>query len=523
MARLKIGVDMETQAALQALGNLTGGFTAFGAAAMVVSSIAEGFQNLSQQVIASVGFVEKYREAITELAALKGETGTQELASQLAFRQRTLQTQQEAIATQQAGYGAGEAFVDTADQQKLISREGFESLLTYAGKMQTVKGGDAGAYGQLAGMLPQLMGRRITGEEGMQKMAQLFAISQPGGADFAPQMEMMSKNASLITQGLYSPEEYMAMQSMFSTTKGTEAGDTMRQFTRATVGALGRMRGVAGGEEKTKQYLARILPGAAQMAPEGLAEKIGTAIAEDLDKQEAAAEAKGEEFNVKTYLQQRGYGQEEEQTAINLFRAGLKNQAWQKTFKPLAEKLPTVEDATKDIEESQRTDPKFDERRSKLAEELRETGQGVGAEGFQKNLMKMAFESLQSRPETALGAVEFKDVYDPSMLNIPGQMRYSAVAREAGRLLDVEAQKVGLTGGKGKFGRESDIDELETAEQLYQRSAKIRALGGTGLPGLDAIGKEVGNAIGKAADTEKRSKVPEALPGGGEKSGLRRN
>ncbi len=522
MARLRIGVDLEQTNAILGLNQLVGGFTALGAATAVISTIAAGFHAISMQAIEAAGFVQKYREAITELAALKGQTGTQELASQIAFRQKTLQTAPEAIATQQAGYGAGEAFVDTATQQRLISREGFEELLAYAGKMQTVKGGDAAAYGQMAGMLPQLMGRRITAAEGEQKMAQLFAISQPGGADFAPQMEMMAKNASLITQGLYSPEEYMAMQSMFSTTKGTEAGDTMRQFTRATVGALGRMKGVAGGEEKTKQYLARIIPGAAQMAPEGLAEKIGTAIAEDLDKQQAAAEAKGEEFNPMTYLQQRGYGQEEERTAINLFRAGLQNQAWKKTFKPLAEKLPTVEEATKDIEETQRVDPKFDARKAETAEEMRKVVQGTGAKGYYDNLMKMAYETLQAKPETAMGA-EFEDIQKAEWYDVPNLRRQQTLRKQMRRLLDQEAEKVGLKedviGETGALG----VRAFETPEQLYERAARIRAAGGTGLPGLDAIGKEVGTAIGKAADNEKRSKVPEALPGGGEKGGPRRN
>lgn len=463
----------------------------------IVGTIADNFQRAKDRAMDAAKFVQDYREALLELAALKGQLGEtgKTVAEELKFRGKTLQTANQAREFQLGALGTGQAAMDTAAEKKLIAPGEFQKALVLGGKFQAVENESAETHGRLIGSIPTLFGRRMTGQEVFQKEQQLFNINQPGGSSFGSAMDQYLKNAPLVTSGILTPERSLALQSAYSIANPGGAGTNVQQFTRATAGGLGRMRGMQGidGEpnEKWAQYLRRI--GATdQMDPL----QIGDKIAEDLDKEEAKATSGGKKFNPLLYIQTHGMGNMEDANALLAYR-GFRNESLKNTFLPLAERTPTAQEAIGPIERARR-DVVFQGRRADISDELAKFNPGAGKEETLNNLFRLSFNRLQGNNEVE---GTYKQVMDAPFYS-PTEFMYGYRAKtemEAQNQLAKEARRVGVNPNIPVFMRQTATGmKSETRfvgrDRLYELSQQVQAAGGDPMAGFQA---DVASAVNK--------------------------
>lgn len=443
-----------------------GGVATVGAAVSAAANlITQSFEKARDIALEAVNSVVHYREAILELAALKGQIGQSSTAvkEDLAFRSKTLQTAEASRTFQLTALGVGESSIDNAMGQRLISKDDFRKAMEYGGAFQAAEGGSAEAHAQLVGLLPSLIGRRTTGEEVFQKEAQLYKIFQPGGASYTSLANQYSKLAPLITSGQYDPMEAAALLSAFSTTNKEGAGENFQQFTRATLGGIGRMRGASiEGAEKQGEYL-KSIGVTDQLIKATPAKQLPFAIANlvtaDMNQQREAAAARGEEFNPYVYLRHKGYGNEQDLGALLQYQGLLNTGALQGTFMPLAsqEAMPTFEQAMKPVKSAQRTDPAMLERSVQLGSEQANVAIGTPLEYYGK-LQRRAYDRLKARGETGSVWGSFEDYQKDWLLG--GEKR-----------LDKEIQDMFVEEMKGRGMSEEQIrPHLEAMENA--RSGK---------------------------------------------------
>lgn len=422
-------------------------FTFLGLAQQGIAMLAQSFQQMQQSVVHATEALAEQREKLAELAALKGLLGmsTEAMRQDLGFRAQTLQTAAEARSFQESALGSGQSSIDVVDKvtgkvtkQGFISQEEMDRAMLLGGKFQAVEGGDAAAHGQLVGMLPMLMGRRVTGEEVAAKEQQLYNISQPGGASYSSMMAQLMKQAPLTTSHIFKDvADQLALTSMFTLTNKEGGGDMVQQFTRGTVGALGKMRGVKGFEgadsEKQAEYLKRI---GATGAMDPI--QIGKMISADLAQQE---KVQGKDFNRLLYLQSRGYGNQEDVMALMSFSSNLESGTW-KGFEDLARKAPDAGGIGKTLDAAAAADPRMRKRRVDVMEAMADAEIGGGAPEAYQDLMRGTFAVMKGDKE--IGG-EWKDIAAPSMLNPMANVQHMRVVERARQMLMAEAKRSGVS------------------------------------------------------------------------------
>jgi hypothetical protein len=259
----------------------------------------------------------KIRGLMRELAALRGEMGTTgtTVAHVMATAAQTLQTPQEVNQMEQAALGIGElAIGDT------ISKEDFEKALISSGKMATLEGGSADAYGALVGQLAIQSDHKLSPEEAQARLYRMFMIQQPGGfRNMTQAAGQFAELNPLIMNKILTAEEAMGTLSAFSVGKPGQAATMTDQFIRATLGNQVRARGMKIDPdldtEKTYEYMKNIGADKTHNPIE-----IGKAIAADFKEQRA----KDKKFDPYTYLQMQGFGNQGDREVIMTF-AGLQN------------------------------------------------------------------------------------------------------------------------------------------------------------------------------------------------------
>lgn len=247
------------------------------AATFAVSALVEKWADVARGIEKSIKFQDDYRKGTLPLAALKGHLGdtTTEMKEQLLLRSKTLQSQDQAKAFEEQMLNTGVVSIQAGQ----VTQAEFDKYKVRAGSFQAAQGESAATHGQLAGQMPSLLKAKkdakgkvipFTSDELTAGESKLFDILSLGGATFESGTNQLLKNASLSSTGLYKDVyEQAALQSMFSGKTPESAGDLTNQFTRATVGGLGRMRGVqVEGAEKIGPYLKRLV----QLGPSVLVE-----------------------------------------------------------------------------------------------------------------------------------------------------------------------------------------------------------------------------------------------------------
>lgn len=463
------------------LQNVAGTFLGFVGFQAILNEIGGSFERAQNAAVNAAKFVGEYREALLELAALKGrlgETGP-ELQENLQFRAQTLQTREAATAFQLTALGAGEAGIDKGGVEKSISEDEFKKLMVLVGSMQAAEGGAAETYGALAGQVPMLMGRHTTGEESFRKIGQFYNILKPGGSTFSGGVEQFLKNAPY-AQLFEDPAQMMALQSAFSIKNRGGAGEQVEQFMRATVGGLGRMRGVQveGDSEKIGEYLKNI--GATdQMTPVD----IGKRVAADFAQQRTASAAKGEKFNPMSYLLHHGYGNQEDRMALMAFSDLMSSGVYEKTFEPLTQAMPTAAEAMQPIRRFQGADPAALNRGAELALELAKVNVGVGPREYAEQMYKVAFAQMKSEPGSGITG-EYEDVMSPNSWNPFDWNRQMQVRDRAAGNLMTEARRVGVEPGIGVGEIAGALGPEGHAAMMYRLSARVGERGGDILPGM---------------------------------------
>lgn len=432
-------VSQSFMAAAKSVGSMSLSMAGLNSAQAIVGTIEASFRRVNQEVLDATKHMTDYRATLLELAALKGQPGntTTSLREELAFRAQTLQTSNDARAFQLAALGAGESAIGIN-----ISEDEMKNAQVLAGKFQAVENGSADTHGRLIGMIPSLMGGRgITGEQAFAKEQQLFRIFQPGGASFSAMTNQFLQQAPLVTSGLFQdPAQMAALLSAFSTTNSEGAGTNVQQFTRATVGGLGRMKGaqIEGLVEKQGEYLSG-LGATNQMTPIG----IGKLISADFSRQEAAASQEGLQFNAMDYLKTHGYANQEDIMSLLAFHGLMKSGQFEGTFERLSGSVPTVSEALSPIEARMSIDPVFAQRRADATGELAQVSASLTPTGQLSPLMESTFNRLKAQGEVN---GQFDQVMNPGWFDLNETFFHpkEKTQLEAQRMLLAEGQRVGI-------------------------------------------------------------------------------
>jgi hypothetical protein len=499
----------------EGISTVAGSFALLGGAGAILSAIATSFTLAAEKAYEAQKLVKEYRESLLELAALKGQIGdtSQTLKEDIALRSVTLQTAAEANKFQQTALGVGASSIDTATEQRFISRDEFTKAMTSVGAQQVATGLTPDVAGQLVGTIPMLLGRRTDAEETTREVERMRRTFDPGGASFGSlSAQYLSAATPLVTSGIMDKNEAAALTSAFSVASPGQAGERLQQFTRGTIGALGRGRKVTGMEgaysESQGEYLRSI--GATDQES---AIQIANRISDDLEKQRATAAAAGKKFSPQTYLQERGYGDQEARLAVLEYAGMHKTGQFEKAFLAPAQRLPTLAEAQDPVTKFQRTDPVGIERKSKLTEEFAGIATGAGPKEYYESLLRATFskEKLEGNKRLPKTYEETLAVsWNPLDPNFSGDARRGLEERA---LRDLATERQRVTGkappGQGLGGLLGDVPLFATTD--FEERAKIAAgmageigsAGGDVLPGSDKIRDAAGMMLDAASMMQK--------------------
>jgi len=473
-----------------AIKNATGALTSFAGqmislntAQAVVGTVVEHFRSMRREIMESVRSLGEYRESLLELAALKDQTGdtTTTLAQEVAFRARTLQSQRDATAFQNAALGSGESALGVN-----ISREQATRGYELAARSQSVKGGDAAVFGRMIGMMPMLMGgQNLTGEQIYAKNEQIRAILQPGSGTPGQLANHVLTNAPLVTGGIFRDiADMAALTAAFSTQNEGGAGTNVEQFTRATVGSLGRMRGanIEGLVEKQAEYL-KGLGASDQMDPI----QIGKLIAGDFAGQSQAAAGEGRKFDPFGYLQRHGYQNQEDIMALINFSGLMRTGQFTGTFERLANTRINAGASIEEVNRMQGADPVFAKRSAAFSQELAQIQKAAGKEETLQTMFMASHGELAGQNKIT---GSFDEVMNPGWFD-PGAWIYNPraeVQMKAQQRLVAEAQRVGLSPkvqfSAGPMGQ-GQVEQFMGEDRLYELAKQVRAAGGSITPGVN--------------------------------------
>jgi hypothetical protein len=422
-------------------------FNTGAAQAMTVAAgaLVRQFQAVRETAYEAQKMVKDYLEALAELAALKGQTGksSQTLAEDIKFRAATLQKRDESIAFQRGVRDVAEAFTDTDKQKKLISPQELEKASRIGGAISVIKKIAPEAAGTMTGIIPMVFNRRMTGEEVAQEQVRMLNMFQKGNASLTSLTNQFTKSSKLMTSGFYDPTEAAMLLSAFSLSSKDEAGETLQQFTRATVGGMGRMRGAkmeGYDTEKTGRYLGRL--GA---KPGMKATEIGDLIVADMERQEVLAKKAGRRPDPYFYLKQHGFGNQEDVEALLQYKGIKQGKAIEQTFGPIAAQLPSFQSIQAEISAAQLTEPHLMQRKADLAGEAANIKIGAGPEGYYYALQKIAFEKLKA--DKTLGVTGEYEQFGTlgGLATNPAQAYGLARVRsEMRRMVDEQRKQAGL-------------------------------------------------------------------------------
>jgi hypothetical protein len=448
-------------------------------AVTAAGALAAQFWRVKESVYAAQRMVTDYREALLELAALKGQAGDtgKTMAEDLKFRAETLQTRAESDAFQQAMIGSGEASIITDAEAKAdptkkgIARSEFEKFARLAGAFQAIRKENPEVHGGLAGVIPLMMGGQVNAEQAFSEEMRLYNVFKPGGASFGSLAKQYKDIAGYVTSGVYSKEDASALLSAFSRTEGQKSGELVENFARATVGGIGRMRGMGvEGSERQGQYLEGLGVNN-QMSPL----EIGNRIVGDLNRRQQEAQKQGLKFSSYDYLRHHGYGNQEDIRSLMLYQGLVNSGDMSRVFLPLSQEPGDVQAGRQEIALTQRTDPVFQQRRGELAGQLANVNLGAGPQEFTRGLERMAFEQLKAKGNW-FAQGDYEELRNHSVINPFGYMGMAQVRDRMGQIMAEERERVGLPsksypGGMGP-------------REYYDSAVEIAGRGGDAAAGV---------------------------------------
>lgn len=472
--------------ATSAVTSFAGQMIGLSSASAVFTEIEAGFQRVRDNVFRSTELLHEFQETLLELATLKDRMGDTagESVDALKFQAATGQTRADAVGLQTGILGVAEAAVRGGK----IDQAGVGQIGVGVGRLQAVMGGDAGAFGYLAG---QIINQTPAGPDGKvdpQKVVQEFAamqkLAQPGGPGFSSLARQYAKASGYVGNGLASPREAMGTISALSISEGEEAGTRFQQLLRATVGSLGRDRRVKVADGDDAIGTATYLKGLGATPGMNFID-IARRVTSDVDRAQAAATAKGAEFNPISYLQTRGYGNEESVNSLltmgNLLRSGTFDQ----TFGSVINDPNAGSGVMAEAEARLATDTGLQARQTKAASDAAEMSVGAGRDQVMTNLRRAAWARLKTSPSFA-SMPKFEDV-ETSGLFSSNNWLYgykSSVGDEATRMViesaranNVPMKTYRASTGTGDIGSESLSYETATEDEVYRAAQALSSRG----------------------------------------------
>lgn len=483
------------------MGAYIAGFAALSTATSALSGLVAYFDQLRVQANSAAFELTGYREQLQELAALKGHMGDTgpELASQLKFRAQTLQSREAAMAMQAAGLGIGEVAIDRGLRKGKISQKDFEQLMIAAGKMQTMEGGSAEAYGKLAGLIPLLSKTRITAAQGEAKINKLFQLQQPGGfPNFSAAVDQYAKLSGLVQGGILGDEEAMSLLSAFSVSDPGAASTLTQQAVRAVSAGVMRSRGMkidsSQDSIRTNEFFKQI----------GVTTKM-----DSLSRLEATGKHlidfqksdKGKEMNLYDYLMTRGFQNQDERNALVLFTGLMQSGAWSVFKKEMAKKSDVGEtgDITKRFNQAVGRDVLMQSKQADLAAEYARLGKGAGLEPL-LIMQKAAWAMLKDKG--VMTDQNFEDWanrgFAGSVIDNFAYFGYHDKPRQAVQWsLLAESKRLGMP--DYEYYKDAPPGQYMGDKKILELREKIIAAGGNPMSALpEAIGKmadRIGNAV----------------------------
>ena len=502
VASLKSLVQMS--AAMVGLQSVSGVFTA----------MAHDMDKTSAYAMKTAEDLFKIRGALRELAALRGEMGTTgpTTAHVLGVQAQTLQTTEEVTAMESAALGIGELAIGVKENGKLeagksMTREDFDKALISAGKMATLEGGSADAYGALTGQIALQSDHELSPEEMQARLDRMFKIQQPGG--FRNMTQAASQFADvndLVMNKIVTAEQAMGLNSAFSVSSPGQAATMTQQFVRATLGNQVRARGMKINPEleteKTFEYMKDI---GADKTHDPI--QIGKAIAADF----AEAQKADKDFDPYTYLQQKGFGNQDDRKVIMAF-AGMTN----------TEKINKIEAAQnaplqigaagqgvidKRFDDRVRKDPFLLNRQAETLDKLADAKQGQKEEPYEI-ARRFAFAHMKHVGAMYGQYSEWQGVspgweqyYDTQALRSPEDNSYTALRRMTSYTLHHEAKRLGV-----KDSGESNVD--------YEKdlARRVQAAGGDLSGGAAKDLMNAAKTIDRAATKLEHALSPKGPP-----------
>lgn len=518
--------------ASSAVTSFAGQMIGLSSASAVFDEITAGFQRVRDNVYKSTNLLHDFQETLLELATLKDRLGdtSGEAVDLLRFQAATGQTRADAVGLQTGILGIAEASV----RGGRIDQAGVRGVGMGVGRLQAVMGGDANAFGYLAGQIINQMPAgpdgRVDPKAAIQEFAAMEALARPGGPGFSSLARQYSKASGYVGNGIATPREAMGTISALSISEGEEAGTRFQQLIRATVGSLGRDRKVKmadGDSVGTATYLKGL--GATQ----GMNFlDIARLITADVDRAQVAATAKGAEFNPITYLQSQGYGNEESVNALmtmgNLIRSG----SFDKTFGSIISDPNAGSGVLDEANKRLASDTGLQARQTKAAASTAEMSRGAGRGQVMANLRRAAYSRLATRPGNE-GFPDFDDL-ETSSSWWPREWMHGYKSRindEATRMVIESAKANGVpmrtflsSGGTGDAGltmeTASEDEVYRTAQALAGRGVNFGQQAGS--QAADVVANKLGEAAGmlnqaagnlnRAANPGGRPKQPAARP-----------
>jgi hypothetical protein len=371
---------------IQNIVGTLGGITSLAAG---VGYFAAQFRQVQQDAQKAAMDVAGYREKLSELASLNGRpyADADTLRKEMAFRKETFQKGGEATSLQVAARGMAASVIGTK-----ISDADFTEGLKAAGRLQAIKGGDAGTFGQLAGALALYAPGKISGDDLKRQIMTQYKVADLGNMQPGQFNETLTKLAPLVQTG-----DFKDIATLGGFASGMSLGGKddvairTRQLVRMTRGSLNDITAPPGAEMSPSEYFRGI--GANDQMP---TDSILEMMARDVEKADALAARNGKKLSMETYLGQRGFGSSEE---INAFKSyyNFRPQITG-TFIPTARNTMSLKDANKALSVLAAS-PDGAKRQAELAKDQAAIAMGAGPGEYAEAYRRDLFERLKVRDQ----------------------------------------------------------------------------------------------------------------------------
>jgi hypothetical protein len=520
--------ELAANATKTAVLGYIGAFAGIGVVVAGLKAIAEYWDNVRRDTIASVREVLHMRDAVLELAALKdklGQTGPV-LGEQLLLRSETGMKQQAANEFQTHFLGRAEAAIG-----KTVDAKDAQELAITMGKLQMLEGSNAAAYGDLAGAIAMTAKKGTTGRELSGQADKLYQIQKPGAfasvSQFAGQY---SKAAGLVQNDIYTGPELAALLSMQSEYGPEEAETRVSQMTRLAASGLMRARHIKGApgieHDTSAEFFKKAGITQGMKGMERLERLSDFMIAE----QDQATKA-GKPYMLREEILRHGVINSDDAEALENFIGAKRSGIW-KGFTDIrdAKNNPDVIAATH--ADRRRKDPSFMNETAKLAEDLADVARASSPEGGLEPLQRVIYAKRKGEGKT-VGTFEawkdaglwkrtVDDLTDPSgkhgaHFGVNQEVQEELI--EQAKALGVDYRKtLGFTKYKDKGGRRPGVDpdslELYAGdERVFALHEQITSAGGNTLESVQQRAAE-GNATLLRQEDLMKQIVKNTQPGG---------